>query len=204
MQQTPKEGGWIEVITGPMFSGKTEELIRRLRRAAIARQKIQIFKPARDTRHHAEKIVSHSEQKLIATPVPRSRDILKHIEEDLAVVGIDEVQFFDVEVVKICETLANRGLRVICAGLDLDYRGLPFPAIPRLLAVSEFVTKQSAICVRCGEPAFRSQRITALRARVVLGASETYEARCRRCFNPDEPPSPGDQLHLLELKRIEG
>ena len=204
MQQTPKEGGWIEVITGPMFSGKTEELIRRLRRAAIARQKIQIFKPARDTRHHTEKIVSHSEQKLIATPVPRSRDILKHIEEDLAVVGIDEVQFFDVEVVKICETLANRGLRVICAGLDLDYRGLPFPAIPRLLAVSEFVTKQSAICVRCGEPAFRSQRITALRARVVLGASETYEARCRRCFNPDEPPSPGDQLHLLELKRIEG
>ena len=204
MQQAPKESGWIEIITGPMFSGKTEELIRRLKRAAIARQKIQIFKPARDTRHHTEKIVSHADQKLIATPVPKAREILIQADEDVKVVGVDEVQFFDSDVVKVCEELANRGVRVICAGLDLDFRGFPFPPMPLLLAVSEFVTKQSAICVRCGEPAFRSQRITALRARVVIGAEEAYEARCRKCFNPDESPSPGDQLHLIELRRIEG
>lgn len=180
---SPQKIGWIEVIAGCMFSGKTEELIRRIRRAQIARQKVAIFKPKIDTRYSADHIVSHSDAKLLSTVVTGSTEILSLV-EDAQVVGIDEGQFFDMGIIEVAEELANRGKRVIIAGLDQDYRGKPFEPMPQLLAVAEYITKTLAICVVCGNPADRTQRTTPASERVLVGAKDSYEARCRRCFEP--------------------
>jgi thymidine kinase len=177
--------GWIEVITGSMFSGKSEELIRRVRRAQIARQKVQLFKPRVDGRYSESEIVSHSDMKMPSQVVAGAADILDLADPETEVVGIDEGQFFDASLVMVAETLANRGVRVIVAGLDQDYRGVPFEPMPQLLAVAEYVDKTLAVCVRCGAPANRSQRLVAAEDRVVVGGAGQYEARCRRCFNPD-------------------
>lgn len=200
MQLTPQGVGWIEVICGSMFSGKSEELIRRLRRAQIARQRVQAFKAAADVRYDDEQIVSHSEQRIQSLPVCTSAEILDLVAHDAEVVGIDEAQFLDSGVVAVCEGLADRGVRVIVAGLDQDYRGLPFEPVPTLMAVAEFVTKVHAICVKCGNPANRSQRVVANEERVVVGASGTYEARCRRCFT-GEAAQP--RASLLPGARVE-
>lgn len=185
----PSECGWIEVICGSMFSGKSEELIRRLRRAVIARQKVQAFKPTTDDRFSVDHIVSHDQNRLAGITVATSADILAHVERDTQVVGIDEAQFFDLSLVEVCEELANRGIRVVVAGLDQDYLGRPFEPIPQLLAVAESITKTMAICVRCGALANRSQRLVAGRERVLVGAEAAYEPRCRRCFRPWETKS---------------
>lgn len=179
----PRGTGWIEVICGCMFSGKTEELIRRLRRAQIAKQQVAIFKPRIDTRYSPEHIVSHSEQSIVSHPVNDAEEILSHAGE-AQVIGIDEAQFFKANLVDVCERLANEGKRVIVAGLDQDYRGKPFDPIPQLLSVAEYITKTLAICVVCGNPADRTQRKTQQHDRVVIGAKDIYEARCRRCFEP--------------------
>ena len=178
--------GWIEVICGCMFSGKTEELIRRLRRAIIARQKVAIFKPRIDNRYSENHLVSHSELKIPSTVVDNARQILE-LSLESHVVGIDEAQFFDEELVEVSKKLANMGKRVIIAGLDMDYRGEPFEPIPQLLAVAEYITKTSAICVICGNPAHFTQRKIKKGDRVIVGASDIYEARCRNCFEPPEP-----------------
>ncbi len=166
-----------------MFSGKTEELIRRLRRAQIAKQHVAIFKPRIDTRFSAEHIVSHSEQSIISHPVDDAAEILPLVGE-AQVIGVDEAQFFKANLVEVCEKLANAGRRVIVAGLDQDYRGKPFEPIPQLLAVAEYISKTLAICVVCGNPADRTQRKTQQHDRVVIGAKDIYEARCRNCFEP--------------------
>jgi thymidine kinase len=176
----PKETGWIEVVAGCMFSGKTEELIRRLRRAEIAKQRVLIFKPRLDTRFSAKAIVSHSDQSLPSLLIDNPDDIVE-LAKDAQVVGIDEAQFFPLGIVEVCNKLANKGKRVIVAGLDQDYKGVPFEPIPQLLAVAEYITKTLAICVVCGNPADKTQRKTQSSERVVVGASEIYEARCRRC-----------------------
>jgi thymidine kinase len=186
------KSGWIEVICGSMFSGKSEELIRRLRRAQIARQPVQVFKPAIDTRYSAEDVVSHNAQRIPSERVTGAREILERLQPETRVVGIDEAQFLDMELVDVCERLANSGLRVIVAGLDQDYRGVPFEPVPQLLAIAEYITKTRAICVCCGQPALRSQRLGASTERVVVGAGETYEPRCRDCF--DDPEAPGRTL----------
>ncbi|WP_420629982.1 thymidine kinase [Candidatus Leptofilum sp.] len=179
--------GRIEVICGSMFSGKTEELIRRLRRAQIARQQIQVFKPIIDNRYHAEKVTSHNGADFEAVPVTSSQHILETLDEDTTVIAIDEVQFFDTAVITVCEQLVADGRRVICAGLDMDFRGVPFGPMPDLLARAEQVRKLHAICVVCGEDASRTQRLidgqpAAFDDPVVLvGAAEVYEARCRDC-----------------------
>ena len=192
MHQAPRPGaGWVEVITGSMFSGKSEELIRRIRRAQIARQKVQIFKPRVDDRYVADHIVSHSEMKMPSQVVRSAREILDLVEPDTEVVGIDEGQFFDLSLVEVVNTLADRGVRVIVAGLDQDYLGRPFEPMPQLLAVAEYVDKTLAICMQCGAPANRSQRLVAATGRVVVGGSEQYEARCRRCFRPGVERSEG-------------
>jgi thymidine kinase len=180
---SPQQTGWIEVIAGCMFSGKTEELIRRIRRAQIARQRVAIFKPKIDNRYSVDHIVSHSDAKLLSTVVESSGDILR-LAGDAQVIGIDEGQFFDPGIIEVVESLANAGRRVIIAGLDQDYRGKPFEPIPQLLAVAEYITKTLAICVVCGNPADRTQRTTAASERVLVGAKDSYEARCRRCFEP--------------------
>jgi len=180
-----KSVGSLEVICGSMFSGKTEELIRRLRRAQIARQRVAIFKPAIDDRYAHDHIVSHSEQKLCSEPVANAHEIPQKI-GDAQVVGIDEGQFFDHSLIEVCIDLASEGVRVIVAGLDMDYRGVPFEPIPQLMAIAEQVTKTQAICMQCGEPATFTQRLTPARDRVVVGAKEMYEARCRNCFVPPE------------------
>jgi len=177
------EVGWIEVICGSMYSGKTEELIRRLRRAQIARQKVSIFKPKIDTRYSEDHIVSHSDLRIESVPVDSAWEILD-MAKDADVVGIDEAQFFGMELVDVCQKLADEGKRVIVAGLDQDYRGEPFEPIPQLLAVAEYITKTLAICMVCGNPANRTQRITADEERVIVGGRKIYEARCRRCFQP--------------------
>lgn len=177
---TPIDTGWIEVVTGCMFSGKTEELIRRLRRASIAKQKVVIFKPHIDLRYSTSEIVSHSEQSLPSILIKTPSEILEHT-GDAEVVGIDEAQFFDNSLVDICNKLADEGKRVIVAGLDQDYRGIPFEPIPTLLAVAEYITKTHAICVVCGNPADRTQRNIKSDERVLVGASDSYEARCRKC-----------------------
>jgi thymidine kinase len=177
--------GWIEVIVGSMFSGKSEELIRRLRRAQIARQHVQIFKPALDTRFAEDAIVSHSEMRLDSQAVTGSRALLEQVLDDTEVVGIDEGQFFDAELPAVCNELARRGKRVIVAGLDQDYLGKPFEPMPQLLAIAEYITKTLAICMVCGNPANHTQRLVASVDRVLLGAQGTYEARCRACFDPD-------------------
>lgn len=182
----PKETGWIEVIAGCMFSGKTEELIRRLRRAQIAKQKVKIFKPKIDIRYSNNSIVSHSEQSLPSLLVEDAKEILK-LSEDAQVVGIDEAQFFSAELVSICNQLADNGKRVIVAGLDQDYKGVPFEPMPQLLAIAEYITKTLAICVACGNPADKTQRKTTSEERVVVGAADIYEARCRKChYIPNE------------------
>lgn len=177
--------GLIEVVTGSMFSGKTDELIRRLRRATIARQKVQVFKPIIDNRYHTDKVTSHAGTAFNAIPVQSSADILKILEPDTSVVGIDEAQFFDTAIVSIAQSLASRGIRVIVAGLDTDFRGEPFGCMPTFLAIAEQVDKLQAICMVCGEPACRTQRLVNGRPAhyndpvVIVGASEMYEARCR-------------------------
>jgi thymidine kinase len=183
--------GWIEVIAGSMFSGKSEELIRRLRRAKIARQKVQVFKPKIDVRYSHDHIVSHSEMRHESSTVETAAEVLARIERGTEVVGIDEGQFFDNELVAVANELARRGIRVIIAGLDQDYTGVPFEPMPQLLAVAEYITKTHAICVRCGQPANYSQRTFDSEERVAVGASDRYEARCRRCFVPhaDAPTS---------------
>jgi thymidine kinase len=181
----PARPGSIEVITGSMFSGKSEELIRRVRRAQIARQKVQIFKPRLDARYSEAEIVSHSEMKMPSQVVEKADEILSRVEPDTEVVGIDEGQFFDATLVGVADELANRGLRVIVAGLDQDYRGRPFEPMPQLMAVAEYVDKTLAVCMCCGAPANRSQRLVATQDRVVVGGAGQYEARCRRCFHPE-------------------
>jgi len=176
--------GWIEVICGSMFSGKSEELIRRLRRAQIARQRVQIFKPHIDSRYSEDHIVSHSEMKIASQVVSSAQDIMGHLDMRTEVIGIDEAQFFDRELVAVCNRLADMGKRVIVAGLDQDYMGRPFEPLPELLAVAEYITKTLAICMRCGNPANHTQRLIQSSERVVVGAADIYEARCRRCFDP--------------------
>lgn len=182
MHILPNGTGWIEVICGSMFSGKTEELIRRVRRAALARQTVRVFKPATDTRYATDAVVSHDRQSIPSEAVRTAREILQRADRRVQVIGIDEAQFFGADLVPVCEALADRGTRVIVAGLDQDYRGHPFAPMPELLAVAEFITKNLAICVRCGNPANRSFRTAATRRRIAIGAAERYEARCRRCF----------------------
>ena len=187
--------GWIEVVVGCMFSGKSEELIRRLRRAQIARQRVQIFKPIIDTRFADDHIVSHSEMRIKSEAVATSRMLLEKVADDAEVVGIDEGQFFDLELPAICDTLADQGKRVIVAGLDKDYLGKPFEPMPQLLAIAEYITKTHAICMVCGNPASHTQRLVASGDRVLVGAQGLYEARCRTCFDPflagspDTPPA---------------
>jgi thymidine kinase len=183
IHDSPKNTGWIEVIVGCMFSGKTEELIRRIRRAEIAKQNVAIFKPGIDTRYSTDHIVSHSDAKLRSTVVNTSAEIVA-LARNAQVVGIDEGQFFDMGIVDVAEKLANDGKRVIVAGLDQDYRGKPFEPMPQLLAVAEYITKTLAICVVCGNPADRTQRTTTASGRVLVGAKDSYEARCRSCFEP--------------------
>jgi thymidine kinase len=177
--------GWIEVIVGSMFSGKSEELIRRLRRAQIARQKVQIFKPMVDTRYADDHIVSHSEMRIPSRAVRTSRELLDLVEGDTEVVGIDEGQFFDQDLPAVVNTIADRGKRVIVAGLDQDYLGKPFDPMPQLLAIAEYITKTLAICMVCGNPANHTQRLVPGGDRVLVGAEGTYEARCRVCFDPN-------------------
>lgn len=173
--------GWVEVICGSMFSGKTEELIRRLRRATIARQRVQVFKPRLDDRYDATSVVSHDAMSLDGTAIDYPTTILDTLHPETAVVGIDEVQFFDDSLVEVVNALADRGVRVICAGLDQDFHGRPFDPVPQLMAVAEVVTKTLAVCVVCGAPANRTQRLTDAAGLVVVGGSGAYEARCRRC-----------------------
>ncbi len=176
--------GWIEVIVGSMFSGKSEELIRRLNRARIARQKVQVFKPKIDARYSIEHIASHSGQKHNSQPVESAVELLQAVKDDTQVIGIDEGQFFDMELIDAVNELARSGRRVIIAGLDQDYTGRPFEPMPQLLSVAEFITKTHAICVKCGGTANYSQRTVDSDERVEVGAADKYEARCRRCFVP--------------------
>jgi thymidine kinase len=173
--------GWIEVICGSMFSGKTEELIRRLKRAKIANLKVEIFKPAIDVRYDEIKIVSHDENAIQSTPVDNSQKILL-LAQDVDVVGVDEAQFFDPEIANVCDELAFRGIRVIVAGLDMDYLGNPFGQIPNLLSKADYITKLHAICVRCGNIANYSYRKVPNEDQVMLGAKDVYEPRCRKCY----------------------
>jgi thymidine kinase len=172
--------GWVEVVCGSMFSGKTEELIRRLKRAKIANLKVEIFKPSIDIRYDETKVVSHDSNAIQSTPIDNSQTILL-MANDVDVVGIDEAQFFDKEIVSVCETLATRGVRVIVAGLDMDYKGVPFGPMPELLAIADFITKLHAICVKCGSLASISYRKTAQAGQVLIGEKDIYEPRCRKC-----------------------
>jgi len=176
-----ERAGWIEVVCGSMFSGKTEELLRRLTRARIAKQKVEVFKPSVDTRYDEEDVVSHDEKKTTSIPVENASQILFYA-EDFEVVGIDEAQFFGDELVSVCNELANRGKRVIVAGLDMDYTGKPFGPIPQLMATAEYVTKVHAICMRCGNLANYSHRTVKNDKLVVLGETDAYEPLCRKCF----------------------
>ena len=178
------QAGWVEVIAGSMFSGKSEELIRRLRRAKIARQKVQVFKPEIDARFSNNHIVSHSEMKHESINVRTAQEIRANVLPDTEVVGIDEGQFFDNDLIAIANELAERGVRVIIAGLDQDYTGKPWEPMPQLLAIAEYITKTHAICKKCGQPANYSQRTFESEERVAVGASDKYEARCRMCFVP--------------------
>ena len=173
--------GRIEVVCGSMFSGKTEELIRRMRRAEFARQKVEIFKPAIDTRYSEEDVVSHDQHAIPSTPIDSSASILL-LSSDIDVVGIDEAQFFDMGIVDVCNELANRGIRVIVAGLDMDFRGVPFGPMPALCAIADDVTKVHAICVKCGNLAYVSHRIVDDERRVLLGETQEYEPLCRECY----------------------
>ena len=176
--------GWIEVICGSMFSGKTEELIRRLKRVRIANLKVEIFKPAIDTRYDETNVVSHDANAILSHPVEHSQSILL-LANDVDVVGIDEAQFFDEGIIDVCEKLARRGIRVIVAGLDMDYKGKPFGSMPQLLAIADYITKLHAICVKCGNIASISYRKTASESQVLLGEKDSYEPRCRTCYHKD-------------------
>ena len=188
--------GYIEVVCGSMFSGKTEELLRRVKRAQIARHKVQVFKPVIDNRYSADHVQSHDANRVASRPVEKALDILKLVDDNTRVVGIDEAQFFDDAVVEVAQKLAYRGMRVIIAGLDMDFRGQPFGPMPKLLAVAEEVTKLSAVCMVCGGTASRSQRIAGPRgegaSRVMVGAKDLYEARCRFCHEPYENTEQGE------------
>jgi thymidine kinase len=177
--------GWIEVVCGPMFSGKSEELIRRLRRAEIARQRVQIFKPGIDQRYSEDHIVSHSDLKIHSVPVRDAADFEARLDLRTEVIGVDEAQFLGMELVEIVVRLADMGKRIIVAGLDTDYLGRPFHPIPELLAVADDITKTLAICMQCGNPAKHTQRLVASEDLIVVGAAGMYEARCRRCFEPN-------------------
>lgn len=181
-KNTQPRTGWIEVVCGSMFSGKTEELIRRLNRAKIARQKVEIFKPAIDKRYHDEDIVSHNENSIRSTPVNAAEEILLFA-GDCDVVGIDEAQFLDNSLLEVCNILATNGKRVIVAGLDMDFSGKPFGPMPLLMSIAEYVTKVHAICVVCGEVAQYSYRKVTSQDKILLGETDSYEARCRRCYN---------------------
>ncbi|HUS18967.1 MAG TPA: thymidine kinase [Terriglobales bacterium] len=176
--------GWIEVVCGPMFSGKSEELIRRLRRAEIARQRVQIFKPGIDQRYSEDHIVSHSELKIRSEGVRDAADVMARVDIRTEVIGIDEAQFLGMEMIEVAVKLADMGKRIIIAGLDTDYLGRPFHPMPELLAVADDITKALAICMQCGNPAKHTQRLVASEELIVVGATGMYEARCRRCFEP--------------------
>ncbi len=184
MDPMPRDVGWIEVVTGCMFSGKTEELIRRVRRAMYARQPVVVFKPAIDDRYAEDSVGSHSGMHLRSIQIGKAQEIPTLV-ENAQVVGIDEAQFLGIELVDIVEDLANEGRRVIVAGLDMDYRGVPFEPMPQLLAQAEYITKNLAICTVCGNPADRSQRLVDMESRIVVGTSEVYEARCRLHWSAD-------------------
>jgi thymidine kinase len=184
---TERIRGHVEVIAGGMFSGKSEELVRRLRRATIARQRVQVFKPGADVRHDPCRLITRDNRELEAVSVSCSGDLRQLLSREVEVVGIDEAQFFDDGLVDLVGELADRGLRVIVAGLDLDYLRRPFGPMPRLLALAEYVDKMHAVCMRCGEPAHYSQRIAGGSAQLQVGDTESYEARCRSCFEPFEP-----------------
>ena len=176
-----QRSGWIEVVCGSMFSGKTEELIRRLKRARFANQNVEIFKPKKDTRYHDSNVVSHDENSIHSIPVSSSKEIFDHV-KDVSVIGIDEAQFFDQDLVLVCQRLAIKGKRVIIAGLDMDFRGVPFGPMPALLAVAEYITKVHAICPHCGNLATHSYRLSEENETVVLGEKDKYEPRCRVCY----------------------
>jgi thymidine kinase len=178
---TTNKKGWIEVVCGSMFSGKTEELIRRMKRAQFAKQKVEIFKPEIDIRYDDEKVVSHDANEIHSTPVPSSSNILL-LANNVDVVGIDEAQFFDDELVNVCNQLANSGVRVIVAGLDMDFKGKPFGPMPKIMACAEYVTKVHAICMKCGDLANHSFRFSENEKLVELGETEAYEPLCRKCF----------------------
>ncbi|GEM00993.1 thymidine kinase [Halolactibacillus halophilus] len=189
-----KQSGWVELICGSMFSGKSEELIRRIKRATYGNLTVRVFKPAIDNRYHEESVVSHNGNSILARPVEKATDILDHITDDIDVIGIDEIQFFDEAIVSIVDQLADLGHRVIVAGLDTDFRGEPFGVMPELMAMSEMVTKLNAICPRCGSPASRTQRLIDGEPAsyddpiILVGASESYEPRCRHCHEvPNKP-----------------
>ena len=177
-----RNNGWIEVICGSMFSGKTEELIRRLNRALLAQQKVEIFKPIIDQRYSKKKIVSHNENAIQSTPVGFAKDILLRC-EDCEVIGIDEAQFFDQDIVEVANILANQGKRVIAAGLDMDFKGRPFDPMDKLMGVAEYITKVHAICMNCGSVASYSYRRSKSKKKVVIGEKDVYEALCRKCFH---------------------
>ena len=191
IHQQPQGTGWIEVVCGSMFSGKTEELIRRITRSQYAKQKAHIFKPSIDIRYDDTQVVSHSGQRIDSTVVAAGAEIFDHLDDDVVVVGIDEAQFLDVDTVRVARELAAEGRRVIVAGLEQDFRGQPFETMMHMMVEAEYVTKNLAICVQCGNPAHRNQRVTEATGVVVLGGTDSYEARCRRCFRPfrtDEQP----------------
>lgn len=177
--------GSIEVICGSMFSGKTEELIRRLKRAQIAKLKVEIFKPVKDIRYHENDIVSHNQSAITSTPVENASSILL-LSSQTQVVGIDEAQFFDMNIIDVCNQLANKGIRVIVAGLDMDFKGVPFGPIPHLMSIADHVLKVNAICVQCGNPAMYSYRLKKINDQFLLGEKESYEPRCRKCYHEEE------------------
>jgi thymidine kinase len=191
--------GWIEVICGPMFSGKSEELIRRLRRAMIARKRVEVFKPAIDNRYSDDEIVSHGDLRMKSVVVGSAREIVEVIDWRAEVVGIDEANFMGPELVDVAQRLADSGKQVIVSGLDTDYLGRPFAPIPDLLAHAESITKTLAICVRCGNPAKHTQRLRGSEELIVVGASDMYEARCRRCFEPGIPRQ--TEMDFIKAKR---
>jgi thymidine kinase len=193
------QGGWIEVICGPMFSGKSEELIRRLRRAGIARKRVQVFKPALDDRYSLDEIVTHGDQRMKSIVVSGTSEILDRIDWRTQVVGIDEANFLGAGLVEVAGQLADAGKQVIVAGLDTDYRGRPFPPMPELLCLAESIVKTLAICMRCGNPAKHTQRLVESEDLIVVGAAGMYEARCRRCFEPGAP-----RQEVLEFVKTRG
>src|SRR5450755_2019884 len=194
--------GWIEAICGPMFSGKSEELMRRLRRAKIARKRLQVFKPSIDTRYSADEIVSHGQVRMRSEPVATARDILDRLDARTQVVGVDEANFFGQDLVDVATQLADQGKQVVIAGLDTDYMGRPFPPMPDLLTLAESITKTLAICMRCGNPAKHTQRLVESTELIVVGAAGMYEARCRRCFEPGVPKQ--EYLDFARPKRGAG